>query len=194
MRKILILLFTHSFVLTIGFGLGVYFLPILTAPKSIEISKINEYENKSLYQTEFVKDLRGSDPFHWGEAKVTISDKKITVNGSIAPGPDYKLYLTSEFTQHEDEFLPIKEMAQYVAEVKSFENFVINVPSDVDVSKFNTVVIWCESFIKLSHQITTVLNLLTSTSEGTFITKFSKLFTSATYCAISLIGKNSSSC
>ena len=145
-KKILILLFTHGFVLIVGFGLGVYFLPILTAPKSVEISKINEYENMSLYQTEFVRDLRGSDPLHWGEAKVTISDKKITVNGSIAPGPDYKLYLTSEFTQHEDEFLPIKEMAQYVAEVKSFENFVVNVPSNVDVSKFSTVVIWCESF------------------------------------------------
>ena len=59
---------------------------------------------------------------------------------------DYKLYLTNEFTQHEDEFFPIKETAQYVAEVKSFENFVVNVPSNVDVSKFNTVVIWCESF------------------------------------------------
>ena len=83
-------------------GLGVYFLPILTAPESVEISKINEYENKSKYQTEFVRDLRGSDPFHWGEAKVTISNTKITVNGAIAPGPDYKLYLTNEFTQHED--------------------------------------------------------------------------------------------
>ena len=146
MKKILLLLFTHSFVLVFGFGLGVYFLPILTAPKSVEISKINEFENMSLYQTEFVRDLRGSDPLHWGEAKVTISDKKITVNGSIAPGPDYKLYLTNEFTQHEDEFLPIKKTAQYVAEVKSFENFVVNVPSDIDVGKFNTVVIWCESF------------------------------------------------
>ena len=145
-KKILILLFTHGFVLIVGFGLGVYFLPILTAPKSVEISKINEYENMSLYQTEFVRAFRGSDPLHWGEAKVTVSNNKITVNGSIAPGPDYKLYLTNEFTQHEDEFLPIKETAQYVAEVKSFENFVVSVPSDVDVSKFNTVVIWCESF------------------------------------------------
>ena len=76
----------------------------------------------------------------------TISNTKITVNGAIAPGPDYKLYLTNEFTQHEDEFLPIKDEAKYVAEVKSFENFVVDVPSNVDVSKFNTVVIWCESF------------------------------------------------
>ena len=85
MKKIFLLLATHSFVLIFGFALGIYLLPILTAPDSIEISKINDYEKKSLYQTEFIRDLRGSDPWHWGEAKVTISNKKITVNGSIAP-------------------------------------------------------------------------------------------------------------
>ena len=146
MKKIFLLLATHSFVLIFGFALGIYLLPILTAPDSIEISKINDYEKKSLYQTEFIRDLRGSDPWHWGEAKVTISNKKITVNGSIAPGPDYKLYLLNSFVEHEDEFLPIKEDAQYVAEVKSFENFVVDVPSNINVSEFNTVVIWCESF------------------------------------------------
>ena len=145
-KKIFILTFTHSFILIFGFGLGVYFLPILTAPKSIDISEINEIENNSLFQTEFVRDLRGSDPWHWGEAKVTISDKKITVNGSIAPGPDYKLYLLSEFVEHEDEFLPIKDMSQYIAEIKGFENFVVDVPENVDVSKYNTIIIWCESF------------------------------------------------
>ena len=146
MKKIFLLLATHSFVLIFGFALGIYLLPILTAPESVEISKINEYEKKSLYQTEFIRDLKGSDPWHWGEAKVSISNNKITVNGSIAPGPDYKLYLLSDFVEHEDEFLPIKEDAQYVAEVKSFENFVVDVPSNINVSEFNTVVIWCESF------------------------------------------------
>ena len=145
-KKITLLFISHFFFLIIGFGLGVYFLPILTAPESVEVGKINEYENKSLYQTEFVRNLRGSDPFHWGEAKVTISNKKITVNGKITPGPDYKLYLTSEFAQHEDEFLPIKDRAKYVAEIKSFENFVIDVPIGVDVNEYNTVIIWCESF------------------------------------------------
>ena len=146
MKKILTLLFSHSFMLFFGFGLGVYFLPILTAPKSIDISEINEIENNSLFQTEFVRDLRGSDPWHWGEAKVTISDKKITVNGSIAPGPDYKLYLLNEFVEHEDEFLPIKDMSQYIAEIKGFENFVVDVPENIDVSEYNTIIIWCESF------------------------------------------------
>ena len=79
-KKITFLFISHFFFLIIGFALGVYFLPILTAPESVEISKINEYENKSQYQTEFVRDLRGSDPFHWGEAKVTISNTKIFSN------------------------------------------------------------------------------------------------------------------
>ncbi|MDC3371433.1 DM13 domain-containing protein [Candidatus Pelagibacter ubique] len=129
-----------------GFALGVYFLPILTAPKSLDVSIINEYEKKATYQTEFVKELKGSDFLHWGEAKVTISDEKVTVNGSIAPGPDYKLYLTNQFVEHEDEFLPIKSEAKYVAEVKTFKNFVINIPSDININDYNTVVIWCERF------------------------------------------------
>jgi len=129
-----------------GFALGVYFLPILTAPKSLDVSTINEYEQKAIYQTEFVKELKGSDFLHWGEAKVTISDDKVTVNGSIAPGPDYKLYLTNQFVEHEDEFLPIKSEAKYVAEVKTFKNFVINIPSDININDYNTIVIWCERF------------------------------------------------
>jgi len=146
MKKIIILLISHSFILAVGFGLGVYFLPILTAPKSVEISIITEYENRSSFQTEFVRDLKGSDTFHWGEAKVTISDNNITVNGSIAPGPDYKLYLTNQFVETEKDFLSIKKSAQYVGEVKTFSNFIVEIPSQVSVNDYNTIVIWCEAF------------------------------------------------
>jgi len=145
-NKKVLFFFSHLFVLTVGFGLGVYFLPILTAPKSLEISKIDNLQKEALYKTEFVKDLRGSDLLHWGEAEVTISNNIITVKGSIAPGPDYKLYLTNQFVEHEDEFLPIKSEAKYVAEVKTFKNFVINIPSDINIYDYNTIVIWCESF------------------------------------------------
>ena len=37
-------------------------------------------------------------------------------------------------------------MSQYIAEIKGFENFVVDVPENVDVSKYNTIIIWCESF------------------------------------------------
>ena len=142
----LLFFFSHLFVLAVGFGLGVYLLPILTAPKSLEISKIDNLQKEALYKTQFVRDLRGSDLLHWGEAEVTISNQIITIKGSIAPGPDYKLYLTNEFVEHEDEFLDIKNDAKYIAEVKTFKNFVIDIPSNIDINNYNTVVIWCERF------------------------------------------------
>ena len=112
----------------------------------MDIDKIIKLEKNALYKTLFVKDLKGSDLFHWGEAKVTVSKNEIIVNGSIAPGPDYKLYLTQEFVEQEEDFLFIKDKSKYIAEVKTFKNFVITVPEDIDINDYNTIVIWCESF------------------------------------------------
>ena len=145
-KKIILLISSYIIVFVLGLGLGIYLLPILTAPKSVNIDKIIKLEKNALYKTVFVRDLKGSDPFHWGEADVSISKNEIIVNGSIAPGPDYKLYLTKEFAVQEEEFLSIKDNSRYVAEVKTFKNFVITVPEDIDINDYNTIVIWCESF------------------------------------------------
>jgi hypothetical protein len=145
-KKITLLVFSYMIVFLLGLGLGIYLLPILTAPKSVDIDKIIKLEKNALYKTLFVKDLKGSDLFHWGEAKVTVSRNEIIVNGSIAPGPDYKLYLTKEFVEQEEEFLFIKDKSKYIAEVKTFKNFVITIPENIDINDYNTIVIWCESF------------------------------------------------
>jgi hypothetical protein len=145
-KKITLLVFSYMIVFLLGLGLGIYLLPILTAPKSVDIDKIIKLEKNALYKTLFVKDLKGSDLFHWGEAKITVSKNEIIVNGSIAPGPDYKLYLTKEFVEQEEEFLFIKDKSKYIAEVKTFKNFVITIPENIDINDYNTIVIWCESF------------------------------------------------
>ena len=145
-KKIILLISSYIIVFVLGLGLGIYLLPILTAPKSVNIDKIIKLEKNALYKTVFVRDLKGSDLFHWGEADVSVSKNEIIVNGSIAPGPDYKLYLTKEFVEQEEEFLSIKDNSRYVAEVKTFKNFVITVPEDIDINDYNTIVIWCESF------------------------------------------------
>ena len=145
-KKIVLLISSYIIVFLLGLGLGIYLLPILTAPKSVDIDKIIKLEKNALYKTLFVKDLKGSDLFHWGEAKVTVSKNEIIVNGSIAPGPDYKLYLTKEFVEQEEEFLFIRDKSKYIAEVKTFKNFVITIPENIDINDYNTIVIWCESF------------------------------------------------
>jgi hypothetical protein len=66
--------------------------------------------------------------------------------GSLAPGPDYKLYLTTELVLTEQEFLAVKADAVRVGDVRTFDNFILAVPQEIDLENYKAVVIWCESF------------------------------------------------
>ena len=144
--KIAVLIITHLIALALGFGAGVYTLPILTAAPAIEEQVLEEVAQSALYTGDFTRDLRGSDFAHWGEGTISVSPTQISHQGQLSPGPDYKLYLVNQFVEHEDEFLPIKETAVQIADIKGFSGFVVNVPEGVDVEDYNTVLIWCEAF------------------------------------------------
>jgi len=66
--------------------------------------------------------------------------------GRLSPGPDYKLYLTVEFVEDEESFLKVKDQSARIGDVKSFDGFLLDVPSSVDVSAYTTAVVWCEAF------------------------------------------------
>jgi hypothetical protein len=83
---------------------------------------------------------------HWGEGTISLTPTQIVHMGRLAPGPDYKLYLLTDFAEHEDDFLPLKPSAQYIGDVKSFNGFVLNIPEGVNIENYNTVIIWCEAF------------------------------------------------
>lgn len=144
--RILILLISHLVVGGIGFALGIYFLPILTAPPAPDAATLEAASSDAMFSTELTRDLRGSDRLHWGEGTISITPSQIVHEGRLAPGPDYKVYLTPVFVEHEDEFDPIKGAALLVGDVKSFDGFILDVPDGADVSAYNTVVVWCESF------------------------------------------------
>ena len=142
----LVLLGTHGIVLLVGFALGIYVLPILTEPPAPNRDMLSQKADIALYQTEFLRDLKGNDFLHWGEGQLSVSAREIIHVGELAPGPDYKLYLTKSFVEDETEFLKIKEEARRIGDVKTFKGFLVNVPEEVDVNAYTTVVIWCEAF------------------------------------------------
>lgn len=146
MLRIAALLVSHGAMLAVGFALGVYFLPILIAPKSPDAEMLQQQADEALYTAEFDRDLRGSDFLHWGEGKVSVSPARISHQGSLAPGPDYKVYLVSEFVEHEDEFLPLKEQSALVGDVKTFDGFLVDVPEGIDIENYTTVLVWCKTF------------------------------------------------
>ena len=146
MRRLIFATMTHAAALAIGFALGVYFLPILTAPEAPGAAMLEERAKSALFAAEFTRELRGSDFLHWGEGTVSITPTQIVHKGRLAPGPDYKLYLMKDFAEHEDEFLPAKSDARLIGDVDTFEGFILDVPEDVDVSEYTTVLVWCEAF------------------------------------------------
>lgn len=144
--KTLLLLLTHGVALGAGFALGVYTLPILTAPAAPTVAEVTAAAAGALYKGEFRRDLKDSDALHWGEGTVSVGARAISLAGRVAPGPDYKLYLSPEFVETEADFARLKPGMVRVGDVKTFENFVVAVPEGIDPARYTTVIVWCESF------------------------------------------------
>nr|WP_319386529.1 DM13 domain-containing protein [uncultured Roseibium sp.] len=146
MIRLILLLCSHGAMLAAGFALGVYFLPILTEPQGPDEAVLAEAAEGAQYQVELTRDLAGSDFLHWGEGTVSISPQRIVHTGELSPGPDYKLYLVKEFVEDEAGFLDLKDTAVQLGDIKTFDGFIVDVPADVSIDDYSTVLVWCEAF------------------------------------------------
>jgi hypothetical protein len=142
----LVLAGTHLVAVVVGFAAGIYALPILIAPAPPTTASIASQASAASYKGEFRRNLKDSDALHWGEGVVSVGPTSIGLEGRLAPGPDYKLYLSPEFVETEVDFQRLKSRMVRIADVKTFEKFLVSIPPGVDVSRFNTVIIWCETF------------------------------------------------
>ena len=145
-HKIPGLIISHGLIGIFGFAVGIYMLPILTAPPAPSTAEIESMSSQAQFTAEFKKDLEDSDTFHWGEGKVSIGSSFITLMGRLAPGPDYKLYLSNTYVETEKDFNRLKSTMAQVGDVKTFENFAVKVPENINPSDYNSVIVWCESF------------------------------------------------
>ena len=146
MSRFIGFLITHGIALAIGFALGIYLLPVLIAPEAPSDATVSAGTRDATYRAEFRRDLPGSDFLHWGEGEVSITAGKIGFVGSLAPGPDYYLYLTRELVQDEDQFLAVRQDAARIGPVKTFDNFLLDIPAGVDIGDYRALLVWCETF------------------------------------------------
>lgn len=145
-RTWMLLAASHLAVLALGFALGVYMLPILTAPEAPSRQAVQAEAEGARFTGTFRRDLKDSDALHWGEGKVSVTARAIALEGELAPGPDYKLYLSPAFVETEADFKRLKPAMVRVGEVKTFRNFLVPLPPGVDPARYTTVVVWCETF------------------------------------------------
>ena len=128
----------------IGFGLGVYFLPILIAGPGLDQAAVRALATGAEPRGGFVRDLPGSDALHWGDGTIMMNANKIWLDGTISPGPDYHLYLAPAFVDDGVGFLAIKAESRQIGAVKAFENFALDLPPDIYLGGYDAGVRWCE--------------------------------------------------
>ncbi len=145
-RNALLLVVSHIVVAAAGFAGGIYALPILIAPAAPTAEEIQTATAQAQFTGQFKRDLKDSDSLHWGEGVVSVAPTAISLTGKLAPGPDYKLYLSPEFVETEADFNKLKSSMVRVGDVKTFENFVVPVPASIDLTKYTAVIVWCETF------------------------------------------------
>ncbi len=143
-----VLIASHLATGLMAFAAGIYVLPILTASESASAVELQLAAENARHTGRFERGLPGSDALHWADGKLTITDTSIAFEGDVAPGPDYKIYLVPEFVDTQASFVAIKARAARVGDLKTFGNFVVPLPADVNPAQYTSVVIWCERFSK----------------------------------------------
>lgn len=145
-RTVLSLLVSHLAVAGAGFAAGIYVLPILTAPPAPDHEAVMQAARSSEFVGVFSRERKDSDALHWGEGEISIGSDVIAFAGRLAPGPDYRLYLSPEFVETEADFNRLKPSMVQVGEVRTFENFMLPLPAGIDPSAYSAAIVWCESF------------------------------------------------
>lgn len=144
--KGILLIGSHLVFAVVGFALGIYALPILTEPQSPSMHDVEKVTNEAIYTGSFQRERQDSDFLHWGEGSVSISAQHIAFIGELAPGPDYKLYLSPRFIETEHDFIENKSSMVKIGDINTFDRFTLPMPESVDITDYNTVIVWCETF------------------------------------------------
>ena len=141
-----LLILTHAGFAAGGFALGIYVLPILTAPDAPAEPLLRSMTQAASYTGQFRRDLQDSDALHWGEGTLYVGSDMIAFEGELAPGPDYRLYLAPRFIETEQEFLAELDTMVEVGPVRSFGNFVLPVPESINPDDYVAAIVWCKAF------------------------------------------------
>jgi hypothetical protein len=144
-----IAIFLVGGVLGTGFGvaLGFFFFPYVFPPPPA-MEQLTEADRSALHATGNFIHANPSDPIHWGKGKVSVYERTVFLEPDfeVGPGPKYHVYLVPNANIRKEEQVA-KSMFVDLGRLRAFkgsQRYVI--PAGVDLSRYPSVVIWCEAF------------------------------------------------
>lgn len=131
-----------------GFALGIFFYPYIFLADVVATDRVENKASRKVVASGSFAHANPRDPVHYGKGKVTVYQGLVHLGGDfeVGPGPKFHVYLVPE-----KNVVPSTNVARtmYVdlGRLRAFrgsQNYPI--PDGVDLSKYESVVIWCEQF------------------------------------------------
>ena len=131
-----------------GFVLGIFFYPFIFLNDIVANDTIENRELKKIVADDSFIHANPNDPVHWGKGPVTIFKDVVHLGQTfeVGPGPNYKVYLVEAGTIKESDDVKKSKFVDLglLRAFKGGQNY--KVPAGIDLSKYKSVVIWCEIF------------------------------------------------
>jgi hypothetical protein len=131
-----------------GFVAGIFFFPYIFPPPPAA---------EQLAQADIVSPIfaRGTfihadprDPVHWGRGSVTVRRDSVFLedNFQVGPGPKYHVYLMPKAGIRTSSAVKGQAFVD-LGRLRSFKGSQrYSIPANIDVSRYGSVIIWCEQF------------------------------------------------
>jgi hypothetical protein len=149
MRKTVIAAFVIGGLLgvPVGIGVGFYIFPFVFPPAEATETLAAEEVAATIATGTFIH-ANPSDPVHYGRGRVRVTEQSVFLESDfeVGPGPAYRVYLVtadgvrtaSDVT--ESEHISLGTLRAF----KGGQRYAI--PAGTDLSRYKSVVIWCEQF------------------------------------------------
>lgn len=130
----------------VGFAIGIFVYPYIFLADIVAAEKIDTTQ-QALAKGAFIH-ANPSDPIHYGKGGVAAYKDVVHLEADfeVGPGPKFHVYLVPEKNVTPDTDVA-KTMFVDLGRLKAFkgsQNYPI--PAGVDLSRYGSVVIWCEQF------------------------------------------------
>ncbi len=131
-----------------GFAIGLFVYPYIFLADIVAEERVENVENKRAVANGVFIHANTSDPIHYGRGSVTVYEDVVHLDKDfeVGPGPAFHVYLVPL-----DKVTPDTDVAATMfvdlGRLRAFKGSqVYRVPEGVDLSKYGSVVIWCQHF------------------------------------------------
>lgn len=137
-------------ILGTGFGiaLGFFLFPfVFPPPPAAERLTQSDQQSRVVAQGTFIH-ANKNDPVHWGKGSVTLRPESVYLGPDfeVGPGPKYHVYLVPKGMIRSSGDLSGERFVD-LGRLRSFQGSQrYAIPAGTDLSRFQSIIIWCEQF------------------------------------------------